>query len=203
MWQSLIAHLRTLYFTYQFAHWKSQGEQYYGDHLLFQRLYEDMLPEIDQVAEKAIGVSGNTNEINIKDDVKQVVELIDELVDEEDFVGSCVKLEKKLIELIAKAMKEDLSDGVQDMLQAISSKAEEHLYLLQQRSKNAGLIKTLQKTADYLDRKKVFSEADRIDAMIKSIAERAGLKLDELRGLSDKLDKMGAFDLASELDKLM
>jgi hypothetical protein len=39
-------------------HWRSKGPSYYGDHLLFQRLYEARLPEIDKLAEVMVGVAG-------------------------------------------------------------------------------------------------------------------------------------------------
>lgn len=50
--------LRALYMIHQSHHWQSQGKTFYGDHLLFQRLYEGITPEIDQVAEKLIGLDG-------------------------------------------------------------------------------------------------------------------------------------------------
>jgi len=47
--QSLLAHLRALRWLYHTTHWQLKGESYYGDHLLFQRLYagEDGGPNLD------------------------------------------------------------------------------------------------------------------------------------------------------------
>ncbi len=39
-------------------HWRSKGPEYYSDHLLFQRLYEARLPEIDKLAEVMVGMGG-------------------------------------------------------------------------------------------------------------------------------------------------
>lgn len=39
-------------------HWKSKGSTFYGDHLLFQRLYEQMGEEIDSLAERCVGTGG-------------------------------------------------------------------------------------------------------------------------------------------------
>lgn len=50
--------LRALYMIHQSHHWQSQGKTFYSDHLLFQRLYEGIAPEIDQVAEKLVGLGG-------------------------------------------------------------------------------------------------------------------------------------------------
>ena len=36
-------------------HWQTNGKTAYGDHLLFQRLYEDLDDEVDQIAERAVG----------------------------------------------------------------------------------------------------------------------------------------------------
>lgn len=44
-----------LFWTY---HWRSKGAPYYGDHLLWQRLYEARVPEIDRMAEVIMAVGG-------------------------------------------------------------------------------------------------------------------------------------------------
>jgi DNA-binding ferritin-like protein len=37
-------------------HWKSKGQDYYGDHLLYQRLYTDRAVEIDRIGEVILAV---------------------------------------------------------------------------------------------------------------------------------------------------
>ena len=54
----ILAALRAQYLMYQTSHWQSKGPAYYGNHLLFQRLYESVQEEIDAVAEKLVGYSG-------------------------------------------------------------------------------------------------------------------------------------------------
>lgn len=39
-------------------HWRSKGQDYYGDHLLYQRLYTDRAPEIDRIGEVLMAVAG-------------------------------------------------------------------------------------------------------------------------------------------------
>lgn len=39
-------------------HWRAKGNAYYGDHLLYQRLYEARQPEIDRMAEVVAAVGG-------------------------------------------------------------------------------------------------------------------------------------------------
>ena len=54
VWANLRAE-QQLFWTY---HWRSKGSSYYGDHLLFQRLYEARTAEIDRVGEVIMAVGG-------------------------------------------------------------------------------------------------------------------------------------------------
>ena len=56
----LLAYLRAAYLSYQTSHWQTHGSSAYGNHLLFQRLYESVTEEIDQLAEKLVGYFGPT-----------------------------------------------------------------------------------------------------------------------------------------------
>ena len=39
-------------------HWRSKGQDYYGDHLLYQRLYQARAEEIDRIGEVLMAVGG-------------------------------------------------------------------------------------------------------------------------------------------------
>jgi hypothetical protein len=52
----MLALLQAQRWNYQLVHWQVAGDSQYGDHLLFQRLYEGMDAEIDALAEKTIGL---------------------------------------------------------------------------------------------------------------------------------------------------
>jgi len=54
----LLAYMRAMYLSYQTSHWQTKGPTYYGNHLLFQRLYESVQGEIDALAEKLVGYVG-------------------------------------------------------------------------------------------------------------------------------------------------
>lgn len=56
--QGILSVLRAQYMSYQTSHWQVMGQTYYGNHLLFQRLYEAVQAEVDAVAEKAVGYVG-------------------------------------------------------------------------------------------------------------------------------------------------
>jgi hypothetical protein len=54
----LWAALRASHHVYWTLHWQSRGVPYYGDHLLYQRLYEARVKEIDRVAEAVAALYG-------------------------------------------------------------------------------------------------------------------------------------------------
>lgn len=200
---ALLPYLRALYQLYQHAHWKSEGENYYGDHLLFQRLYEDVQEEIDLVAEKIIGVSGETDAVNVGADVGDAAELAKTMLNGDDFVSQSINAEKGLLELISQIMRGDTTDGVEDMLQGIASKHEEHMYLLQQRSKESGILVQLYKMAHELDRLGMYEEASEIDIIMSSMAKRVGIDLSELVSLANYFDHKGNIVCANILDEVL
>ena len=50
--------LRTQYLSYQTSHWQVVGQSFYGNHLLFARLYESVQKQVDELAEKLVGYLG-------------------------------------------------------------------------------------------------------------------------------------------------
>ena len=57
---------RALQLMYQHLHWITAGDSFYSDHLLYERLYKKMTEEIDEVAEKFVGLSGSDSVCPIK-----------------------------------------------------------------------------------------------------------------------------------------
>lgn len=51
--------LRAQYLSYQTSHWQVVGGTFYGNHLLFQRLYESVQAQVDSLAEKIVGYLGS------------------------------------------------------------------------------------------------------------------------------------------------
>jgi hypothetical protein len=58
LFNALLGLLRAMAWNYQTAHWQAGGDAAYGNHLLFQRLYEGLGPQIDELAEKMVGYQG-------------------------------------------------------------------------------------------------------------------------------------------------
>lgn len=210
---ALLSYAQALYNMYYHMHWRSEGENYYGDHLLFQRLYEDMPDEIDGIAEKAIGILNDTKAVNPVENTAAAAKILSELMSDEDepstYSDTAVKAERQFVQAVADALnlmeKEgELTDGVEDLLQGIASKHEEHLYLLQQRSKRAmGPLAKLYKLAYTLDKKGAYDEAKEIEKAMESLAKRVGLSPNDMVALADYFDNEGDTVLAAMFDDML
>lgn len=122
-------------------HWQTKGDNFYGDHLLYQRLYEAVLGEIDLIGEKLIGVSKDVSLTNYFKRVK-AMEMFLEAVTHSDkpYIVVSLEAEKTYMRMGEELMDELeqaglLTRGLEQMLGNILDKHEEHVYLLLQRVK--------------------------------------------------------------------
>jgi len=127
--------LRALYLLHQNNHWVSKGENFYENHLLFQRLYESAQENADLAAEKMVGLFGE-EVLDIKLQMKIINSLIN-ILNDSNLLETSLKLELAFIkfsEKMYKSLKESdkMSLGLDDMIMSISSKREEAVYLLKQ-----------------------------------------------------------------------
>lgn len=139
----LLVHLKFLYHVHQNHHWTCKGDPFYGDHLLFQRLYEATQEEIDSVAEKTIGLGTSAN-VDLTLQTSQLLRLVQgygmsqtipqpnelakrSLAAEMNFLGCTSRL--------VESMKECglLTRGLDNLIAGIEDKHEGHVYLLKQR----------------------------------------------------------------------
>lgn len=128
---------------HQNNHWQSKGDSYYGDHLLFQRLYEAVNGEIDVVAEKAIGIGSNDNVnfVLISNNVNKLIvenNPMPSIPRSDDLVRQSLEAEMnyiKVLSLMADSMtaKGTYTKGVDNMIAGIIDIHEGHVYLLKQR----------------------------------------------------------------------
>lgn len=206
----LLSFARALAHIYQHAHWHCANSNFYGEHLLYERLYNSANEDIDQVAERAIGITDDSNAIHPIEDIKYTATIVNKFVsgefNPENFAEIGITAEKEFLKLIKKMMAGNKSDGVQNLLQGIADRHEGHLYLLQQRNRTAAkVINTLTKIAYDLDRTSRYNEADKIDAMIQSLCERTGLKIsgDDLVSTSNALDELGLYNEADQIDEII
>lgn len=138
---SLLSLLEAASQLHQLHHWQMTGEQYYGDHILLQRLYDDGAGFIDGLAEKIIGHLGLIPPAQFSLTAAQFVQnFASPSLDPNSMLVSSLEVEKVIVETITTVRQAleaggELSDGMDNMLQGIADKHEEFLYLLQQRTK--------------------------------------------------------------------
>ena len=70
----LLVRLRFLATVHQTHHWTAKGDPFYGDHLLYQRLYDAVVVDIDALAEKAVGL-GSSDNVNLPLQAAQLAQL--------------------------------------------------------------------------------------------------------------------------------
>ena len=139
----LLVNLRYLYHVHQLHHWISKGDPFYGDHLLFQRLYESTLEDIDSVAEKAIGL-GSTSAVDLSLQMAQLGRMTKEYgmtatVRHMSELARRSYLAEMNFLKIAAHLAEDLKEcgrmtrGLDNLLAGIEDKHESNVYLLKQR----------------------------------------------------------------------
>lgn len=142
---SMLAFLKALAHIHQAHHWMTRGPNFYADHLLFDRLYGDLVGEIDSIAERAVG-SGDIALVNPVINAMHVAAIVSELYEGSEvgatpdrYVEISLRAETRFLafmRIIAGLMKGkgQLSRGTDNLLQGIEDKHEEHVYLLKQRT---------------------------------------------------------------------
>ena len=137
------AMLRALAIIHQHAHWTSKHDTYYGDHLLFDRLYNGVSDHVDKAAEKSIGLFGiqsldlkthiDTIESFVNDSMKKGDEDSENGLAERSLAAeeSFLDFSKKLYDSLKSSNKMTL--GLDDLIMSIASEHETFVYLLKQR----------------------------------------------------------------------
>jgi DNA-binding ferritin-like protein len=131
-----IAFLRTLYIVHQNNHWTCQGNDFYGNHLLFEKIYKTAQENADMAAEKFVGLYGS-NSLLLTEQAKYLNSILTEFSVGDDLIDLSLKLEKAFQEISKKLYKElessnQLTLGVDDMIMSIANTREEAIYLLKQ-----------------------------------------------------------------------
>jgi hypothetical protein len=132
-----IASLKAMALIHQNSHWTTKGNDFYGDHLLFERLYNSTLENLDTAAEKFMGLFGpDCLDYQLQTDLLHQVLLRYKVLEGEP-LGMSLAVEKDFIKLSQDAYncfedEERLTLGLDDMVMSIASKREEAVYLLQQ-----------------------------------------------------------------------
>jgi DNA-binding ferritin-like protein len=139
----LLAHLKYLSMVHQNHHWTTKGDPFYGDHLLFQRLYEGVTGEIDTVAEKVIGL-GSTANVDLMLQTRQVMRLVEgygmtsTMPQPSDLARRSYQAEMSFLK-VASHLVEHIKEcgmmtrGLDNMIAGIEDAHESNVFLLKQR----------------------------------------------------------------------
>jgi len=129
----------------QAAHWVSKGDSSYGDHLLYERLYDEDVEEIDKYAEKFIPMTGEeavnpANVLSVAADRMSKVANFSAGMSGEELAEGVLRCEKYVLaelEKLHESLKNtnDMTLGLEDLLPEMHSLHESHVYLVSQRMK--------------------------------------------------------------------
>lgn len=138
----LLAALEAAAMVHTSHHWQTSGSNFYGDHLLFQKLYEGTSADIDPVAEKLVGISGDPSNTNYFLRIALMKEFMEKwtvpgasygvvsLAAENDIIG----IGTECLEMLRQS--QVLTLGTENLIAGILDKHESFIYLLQQRNSN-------------------------------------------------------------------
>lgn len=144
-----LAALRAAFIVYRNAHWQVRGPNYYGNHLLFQRLYEETQLQVDRLAEQIVGTWGS-EALGGEGDVEIVERWVSEMSRGQDPLKNSLEAATTSRDMLSKAydaLKESgqMTIGWDDLLMALASEKDQHVYLLQQASYPTSTLKLKKK----------------------------------------------------------
>jgi hypothetical protein len=134
---AILASFRALQLAYQQVHWQAQGDDFYQEHLLAERLYDEVSAAIDEVAEKGIAATGSADFVAVTVQLPLVLMLVGGLPEEvaaDDglqlaFAGECM-LNGILNDAFAGTAAQA---GVNDLMGALADAGLQRRYLLARR----------------------------------------------------------------------
>lgn len=139
----LLVNLRFLSMVHQTHHWQARGDSFYGDHQLYERLYNMTVKEIDEMAEKSVGLGTDQN-VHLPLQVGQLFKLIQGYGMSSTIPNQSELARRSLIaevgflrcaEHCLCSLKESgiMTSGLENMIQGMCDVHEGHVYLLKQR----------------------------------------------------------------------
>lgn len=136
----LLASLRYLAMLHQTHHWIAKGDPFYSDHKLFEELYQRTLEDIDDVAEKAVGL-GSENNVALASQLCQMGQLAkaqgspQTVPQSSELAKASLCAERNLLICVEMALQSmdqggTTTPGVENLLQNVADRHERHVYLL-------------------------------------------------------------------------
>jgi DNA-binding ferritin-like protein len=126
---------------HQTNHWRAKGDPFYGDHLMYERLYSTTQDHVDKVAEKAVGIGYDTG-VDAVLQTKHIQRVVAKYChtatyDEKELVKCSLAVENGLLmvinELVSMMNASGMSMGVDNLLAQIYDDHENLIYLLKRR----------------------------------------------------------------------
>lgn len=135
-----IASLKAMTIVHQHSHWISKGSNFYGSHLLFQRIYESAQENLDGAAEKFVGAFGE-DVLDWSLQKSLLEKVLDKMTSfEGDQFSMSLEIEKQFLKLnqeLEKTLDDEgrLSQGMSNFLEGVADDRETAIYLLIQTTK--------------------------------------------------------------------
>lgn len=134
----LVATLKAISIIHQHNHWTAKGTNFYEHHLLFERVYNLAIEDLDLVAERFVGIYGREF-LNFKNQNTLLTTILKryESFAIDDYVNQSLTIETDCIALldeVSKTLIEEKSStlGLNDLLGTVASNRETACYLLKQ-----------------------------------------------------------------------
>jgi DNA-binding ferritin-like protein len=138
----LLAMLRAMVWEYYTSHWRVKGIDFYGNHLIYERLYEHTQTEVDKMAEKILGI---TNEEPQGFSPLPQMEMAQRWLSGIQHIDCSFERAEQLENMFLDAVRQAkesceaaglLTPGIENMLDQMYDDHEEHLYLIKQTLKS-------------------------------------------------------------------
>jgi DNA-binding ferritin-like protein len=131
----LVAAFRASYSVYRDSHWRVKGNDFYGNHLLLERIYNETAGEADSLAERTVGLYGD-QWLEGAEHSQRIADFAKEFTRHDPMVSAWLAA-SELHRMIGETYRDleergELSLGTDDLLMSLQSAKEQHLYLLQQ-----------------------------------------------------------------------
>jgi len=129
----MLARFRALSLLYQEIHWSNQGHHFYPDHLLAERLYNEVSDVIDAIAEKGIGVTQDRGFVLLSLQLPRVAEILDaypHVGDTRTLFAGALAFENDLGAWLDEKFQTIKSAGVNDFLGQLADDGLQRVYLL-------------------------------------------------------------------------
>lgn len=176
-----ISLLRSIALVHQNHHWLCKGDNFYGNHLLFERIYKSAAEDSDLAAEKLIGLF-STEALDLHMQAQMIGKTLEDF-SSGDPIETSLEAEKKFLTYSQKfynvlKQEDKMSLGLDDMLMAIASNREGAVYLLQQVKKQGSEEKNERIASRIAMLKQAIGEHKVLDQEIKdllTVCENYGL----------------------------